>query len=148
MTRRTRQSEALWSHFADAGDIVSVRVVRDPATQVGKGFAYVRFVEKSAMQLALDLEGSELAGRKIRVTRSAEKKKRPAAREKPKPMGAERRLATKTGKPGKKPTSFEGARAKPGDTVKLRKPKGAAGKNKPGKKKVHRGRKPGDKKGK
>jgi nucleolar protein 12 len=35
--------EGLWRQFAKAGDIESVRVVRDAKTRVGKGFAYVQF---------------------------------------------------------------------------------------------------------
>ncbi|KAI9831388.1 MAG: Nucleolar protein 12 [Phylliscum demangeonii] len=36
--------EGLWRHFAEAGTIESVRVVRDSKTRVGKGFAYVQYV--------------------------------------------------------------------------------------------------------
>ena len=36
--------EGLWQQFGRAGAIESVRVVRDPKTRVGKGFAYVQFV--------------------------------------------------------------------------------------------------------
>ena len=35
--------EGLWRHFGKAGTVESVRVIRDPATRVGKGFAYVQF---------------------------------------------------------------------------------------------------------
>lgn len=36
--------EGLWRHFGEVGTVESVRVVRDPKTRVGKGFAYVQFV--------------------------------------------------------------------------------------------------------
>ena len=40
--------EGLWRVFGDkAGKVESVRVVRDPATRVGKGFAYVQFYVRS-----------------------------------------------------------------------------------------------------
>ena len=35
--------EGLWRQFGNAGTVESVRVVRDPKTRVGKGFAYVQF---------------------------------------------------------------------------------------------------------
>ena len=50
--RKTRKSnkqepgdveEGLWREFEKAGMVESVRVVRDPKTRVGKGFAYVQF---------------------------------------------------------------------------------------------------------
>ena len=43
------QEEGLWRHFGSCGTIEYVRVVRDCATNVGKGFAYVQFeVRESA----------------------------------------------------------------------------------------------------
>ena len=35
--------EGLWRVFGKAGTVENVRVVRDSATRVGKGFAYVQF---------------------------------------------------------------------------------------------------------
>jgi nucleolar protein 12 len=36
--------EGLWREFGKIGKVESVRVVRDPKTRVGKGFAYVQFL--------------------------------------------------------------------------------------------------------
>jgi nucleolar protein 12 len=71
--------EGLWVHFAKAGKIESVRVVRDAKTRVGKGFAYVQFVDENGVEAALQLNEQKfppMLPRKLRVTRcKAEKKK-------------------------------------------------------------------------
>ena len=51
------------------GTIFSVRIVRDAATGIGKGFGYVNFASEDSVEIALTLNGSELDGRKIRVSR-------------------------------------------------------------------------------
>ncbi|XP_006746784.1 RNA-binding protein 34 [Leptonychotes weddellii] len=62
-------------HFLDCGSIVAVRIVRDRATGIGRGFGYVLFENKDAVHLALKLNNSELMGRKLRVMRSVNKEK-------------------------------------------------------------------------
>ncbi|XP_014302322.1 RNA-binding protein 34 [Myotis lucifugus] len=62
-------------HFLDCGNIVAVRIVRDPLTGVGRGFGYVLFENTDAVHLALKLNNSELMGRKLRVMRSVHKDK-------------------------------------------------------------------------
>jgi nucleolar protein 12 len=47
----------------------AVRVVRDPVTNMGRGIAFVLFTTKSAARAALALDGRELVGRPMRVTR-------------------------------------------------------------------------------
>jgi nucleolar protein 12 len=64
--------EALWTAFGDL-DIEYVRVVRDRKTNVGKGFGYVQFKDKSSVPLALKLNGTSVGGRPVRVTKSSEK---------------------------------------------------------------------------
>ncbi|RKP06869.1 hypothetical protein THASP1DRAFT_31316 [Thamnocephalis sphaerospora] len=63
------QEEPIWRHFANCGEVVNVRVVRDRKTNVGKGFAYVAFADKAAVGLALQMNGSKLENRAIRVSR-------------------------------------------------------------------------------
>ena len=46
-----------------------MRIVRDAATGIGKGFGYVNFASEDSVEIALTLNGSELDGRKMRVTR-------------------------------------------------------------------------------
>ncbi|KAJ3057343.1 Nucleolar protein 12 [Rhizophlyctis rosea] len=61
--------ESLWGKFGEVGDVENVRVIRDKATNVGKGFAYVQFKDRATVGLAIKLHETELKGRKIRVTR-------------------------------------------------------------------------------
>ncbi|VFV32273.1 novel protein [Lynx pardinus] len=69
------EESAIEEHFLDCGSIVAVRIVRDPATGVGRGFGYVLFENTDAVHLALKLNNSELMGRKLRVMRSVNKEK-------------------------------------------------------------------------
>ncbi|OWF38409.1 RNA-binding protein 34-like [Mizuhopecten yessoensis] len=64
--------EQIWSHFSDCGQIVSVRIIRDNKTGLGKGFCYIQFDSPDAVGLASHLNGSKLASREIRVMRSQE----------------------------------------------------------------------------
>lgn len=50
--------------------IENVRVIRDRKTNVGKGFAYIQFRERSCVDLALALAGTQFSGRDIRISRS------------------------------------------------------------------------------
>ncbi|KAK2775276.1 Nucleolar protein 12 [Emmonsiellopsis sp. PD_33] len=65
---------------ADLGPVESVRVVRDPATRIGKGFAYVQFRDENAVEAALLLDGQKfppMLPRKLRVTRAKRVMKKP-----------------------------------------------------------------------
>lgn len=61
--------EKVWDFFGTCGQVTNVRLVRDRKTNLGKGFGYVTFAEKSAIELALQLAGSECAGRQIRISK-------------------------------------------------------------------------------
>lgn len=54
-----------------AGQVEGVRVVRDRATSVGKGFAFVLFKTQAAARSALSLNGEKFNGRPLRVTRAS-----------------------------------------------------------------------------
>ncbi|XP_031370154.1 RNA-binding protein 34-like isoform X3 [Apis dorsata] len=54
-------------HFKQCGEIESVRVVRDNKTGVGKGFGYVNFKNEDAVTLALELDGTTISNREVRV---------------------------------------------------------------------------------
>jgi nucleolar protein 12 len=73
--------EECWKHFADVmGDkaVKSVRIIKDPATNLGRGFAYVLLNDEDAVEQAIEkLNGTKLRKRPIRVThceRSSAKK--------------------------------------------------------------------------
>lgn len=76
--------EGLWRTFnahtgtggqknAGGGNVESVRVVRDQATRIGKGFAYVQFFDSNCVEAALLLNGKKfppLLPRTLRVVRA------------------------------------------------------------------------------
>ena len=49
--------------------VKAVRIVRDAATNIGKGFGYVLFSNKNAAQMALAKDSLTLRNRPLRVTR-------------------------------------------------------------------------------
>jgi nucleolar protein 12 len=76
-TRRAKHpadaEEGLWRTFGKAGQIESVRVIRDRSTRVGKGIAYVQFHDENSVEAALmytDKKFPPLLPRKLRVTRA------------------------------------------------------------------------------
>ncbi|VUC19880.1 unnamed protein product [Clonostachys rosea] len=70
--------EGLWRTFSTQGKVENVRVVRDPKTRVGKGFAYVQFYDGNAVESALLLDGKKfppMLPRALRVTRAKDPRK-------------------------------------------------------------------------
>lgn len=61
--------------FAKCGTIENIRIVRDGSTGIGKGFGYVNFESEQSVGKALRLNGQEVGGRKVRVSRSLRKPK-------------------------------------------------------------------------
>ncbi|KAI9218416.1 hypothetical protein BC828DRAFT_417318 [Blastocladiella britannica] len=61
------EDEPLWEFFGQAGDVESVRVIRDRKVGLGKGFAYVQFKERASVPLAIKLHGTDFKGKPIRV---------------------------------------------------------------------------------
>lgn len=66
------KEEELWNIFGECGEIDSVRIVRDSATNMGKGFGYVQFKDFTSVSKALLLHEKKLGAkkRKLRITRS------------------------------------------------------------------------------
>ena len=82
--------ESLWAHFRSCGEIEYVRIVRDSATNMGKGFAYVQFYELQSVSKALLLNGKPMTSvqaknknkkpRKLRITRCKNMRKERGAK--------------------------------------------------------------------
>ncbi|KAM6939615.1 RNA-binding protein 34 [Xenentodon cancila] len=62
-------------HFEPCGTVEAVRLVRDQKSGLGKGFGYILFENADSVQLALEMDGSDLEGRSVRVKRSVKKEK-------------------------------------------------------------------------
>ena len=61
--------------FSKCGTIENIRIVRDGSTGIGKGFGYVNFDSEQSVAKALRLNGQEVSGRKVRVSKSLRKPK-------------------------------------------------------------------------
>ncbi|KAL9621801.1 MAG: hypothetical protein Q9160_003774 [Pyrenula sp. 1 TL-2023] len=76
--------EGLWRIFSKCGTVESVRVIRDPSTRVGKGFAYVQFTDENAVEAALlynDKKFPPMLPRKLRVMRAKSVKRKDMKRD-------------------------------------------------------------------
>jgi nucleolar protein 12 len=70
------EEEDVRRHFAAAGTIELVRIIRDPRTLMGKGIGYVKYSTKEEMNKAIEtLSGTKLRYRELRVKRAAEPKR-------------------------------------------------------------------------
>lgn len=64
------EDEELWNFFQKCGRIANVRVIRDSTTRIGKGFGYILFQSTGSANLALKMDGAELKGRPLRISRA------------------------------------------------------------------------------
>lgn len=67
----TVSDDSLWKLFEPCGQILYVRIIRDSTTGLAKGFGYVAFKEKAAVELALQLNGADCDGRPMRISKCA-----------------------------------------------------------------------------
>ena len=67
------QDEEVIRLFNDSSDetlsVKAVRIIRDPTTNIGKGFGYVLFSDKNMASMALAKEGLTIRKRPLRITR-------------------------------------------------------------------------------
>ncbi|KAK9880496.1 hypothetical protein WA026_011736 [Henosepilachna vigintioctopunctata] len=59
--------DELAAHFEKAGNVVDVRIPTEKDTNKPRGFGYVEFADEAGYQRGLDLNGSQLSNRKIKV---------------------------------------------------------------------------------
>ncbi|XP_019865182.1 RNA-binding protein 34 [Aethina tumida] len=62
------EEDDLWKIFEPCGPIDSIRIVRDRKTGMGRGFAYVNFVNSDSVQLSLEMENVQLNNRELRIS--------------------------------------------------------------------------------
>ncbi|CAF2962608.1 unnamed protein product [Rotaria sp. Silwood2] len=66
----------VWKAFEECGEVENVRLVRDSATSVGKGFGYVLFQDEASVGLALRMNGNcKVGNRQIRIKTAVKKPK-------------------------------------------------------------------------
>jgi nucleolar protein 12 len=68
---KTKDDE-LREFFKQCGEVHSVRIIRDPVTHMGKGFAYVRFANKNGYLEGLKKNKSEFMQRELRIKKAVE----------------------------------------------------------------------------
>ncbi|KAG1655423.1 hypothetical protein FOA52_009094 [Chlamydomonas sp. UWO 241] len=115
------QDEELISLFGNAkaalvapeleGAVEAVRIVRDGATNIGKGFAFVLFRTKAAARAALSHKAWELRKRTLRVTRVDRAPPPPRAG----PQGEKPGAAVKKAYQKELAAGIDGSTGKPGD---------------------------------
>lgn len=71
--------DGLRDFFAQAGNVVSAKIIMDKMTGRSKGFAFVEMGTDEEAQTAMDmLNGKELDGRSLRVSEARPMEERPA----------------------------------------------------------------------
>lgn len=77
------QEEAIRAALVSCGEIEYVRLVRDKATNIGKGIGYVKFVDSAGVLFAMKMKDNiEIEGRKLRIDKCKSKPKLDAALDK------------------------------------------------------------------
>jgi len=59
--------------FSDYGEISELAMITDRETGRSKGFAFITFATQQAAEKALELDGKDLGGRKLRVNMAQER---------------------------------------------------------------------------
>jgi len=59
--------------FSDYGEISELAMITDRETGRSKGFAFITFATQQAAEKALELDGKDLGGRKLRVNIAQER---------------------------------------------------------------------------
>ena len=65
----TVTEEQLSTHLADAGEVVSVKIIKDKFTGDSRGFGFVEMTSENSAQDAISkFDGTELGGRNIKIS--------------------------------------------------------------------------------
>jgi len=64
---------AIWRHFQKCGTIHDVHLIFDWYTWASRGVSFITFEDSAGVQAALELDGSEISGHKIRVNLAVDK---------------------------------------------------------------------------
>ena len=84
--------EELRAHFAEAGKILNVRVIRDKDTFIGKGIAYIQFSTPAEMKKALETKNNtKFKNRELRVKRATPSERREKKENKKRQLKEQRR---------------------------------------------------------
>jgi RNA recognition motif-containing protein len=65
-------SDMLREHFNQCGEVTEAKVIIDRDTSRSKGFGFITFSDKSGMLAALNLNGTSLDGRQMKVSQAQE----------------------------------------------------------------------------
>jgi cold-inducible RNA-binding protein len=68
--------EELQELFSSCGEVERAQLITDRDTGRSKGFAFVTFATKEALDSALERNGEELSGRALRINKAQEKQRR------------------------------------------------------------------------
>lgn len=66
----------LQQHFSQFGEIARVQLIKDRDTGQSKGFAFVEMASEDGAEKALQEDGTDFMGRKIRVSEARPQEKR------------------------------------------------------------------------
>lgn len=70
------RDDELINHFKKVGEVNYVRIVRDRATGLGKGFGFVVFNERASVKEALKLDDTQFKGRSLRIKKVEDEAKK------------------------------------------------------------------------
>lgn len=94
--------EEVREFFTAIGKVDAVRLIRDRASNMGKGFGYVTFYEAKSMKRALAFKNAEFKGRKLRITKAVTKEKLDGAARRLRGSGQQQKQAGGKGKKSSK----------------------------------------------
>lgn len=68
--------DVIRDYFSEFGEIADIRLIKDRETQRSKGFAFITFGSDEAGENALQADGKELDGRRLKVNTARDDRER------------------------------------------------------------------------